>query len=594
MGGFSVPTIFTAIDKISPTISGIGDKVDKVQKRLNSVAKYALIGGTVLASGLGFAFNEAVKFEDKMADVAKVMNLDAGSKELQDVSKEVQGLSVYLAQTPEAVAELYGNIAQSGVAKAEIGAVSKLAGEMGVAFGISAGQAGESFVKLQNSMGITLKQTKYVTDAINELGNQTAAKSSELLEFMSSGGAGAARQLELAGEEAAAVGSVFISVGKSASEAGTIFERLMKGVLGKADVKRIYDRHGKGLNGIMAVLEHGQKLNPDAQFKFFRNFGEYGTDISLLSKNLDLMKKNLGFVSEASKINNSSFLEFQNRQKTMAVTLQKLKTEFTNLAIEVGYVLLPVVRDLLTEFSPYFKSFGQYISDNKEGVIVIAKLAAGLFALSGAIKAINLVLAIGKTAMVAYTAVVAAYEAVAITAALGGYTLAGAIWAVAWPVLLVLAVIALIILAFIYWDEICEWFAKQWEKFTNWIGEIWDAVVKWFEEFSFVDFFKSIGQAIIDFMLFPLRSVLELVSKIPGKIGRLAGEALELTHKLDLVDKQDSPSTTASKQTRDAVKDSKSNMIIDINDKGGNVEDIKQVGNWVPVNLNSTKFGLDI
>lgn len=597
VGSFKVPTIFTAVDKVSKVVDGMQKKTDKFQKSLNKVSNYALAGGAAIATGLGFAVNEAIKFEDKMADVAKVMNLETGSAQLKKVSEEVKDLSLYLAQTPEATAELYGNIAQSGVAAENIGKVAKMAGEMGVAFGIGAGEAGESFVKLQNSMGLTLDQTKIVTDALNHLGNNTAAKSSELLEFMSSGGSGAARSLKMLGAEAAAVGSVLISSGKSASEAGTIFERMMKGIMKDANMRSIFQKNGEGLQGLFAVLEKGKSLKGDAQFKYFQKFGEYGTDISLMAKNMDLLRKNTSFVANENDFLNSSYLEFENRQNTTAQKVEKLKTQLILMAITIGENLLPIVNDFLNNtLVPLVKSVSEWTKENEDLIPIILGVGVGLFGLGLAIKAVLIIMTVAKAVMAAYTAVMKVYNIAQLAAAVGGYTLAGAIWAALWPVLLVIAAIAAIIAIFYYWDEICAWFSKQWEKFTNWIGELWDKVVKWFQEFSFENFFKSIGNAIIDYMLFPLRTVLGLVAKIPGKIGDMAKQALEFTSniKFDIEPTKQaelSPQTTAQVSTSESITTNKSSMQVNFNDKNNNIAGIQQFGNPIPVFVNNTKYG---
>lgn len=397
MSAFKIPSIFTAVDRVSSTVrrmaSNVNDRMTAMHNKYGQLSdmtqqlalkSFAL--AAVIATPFILATREAIKFEDKMADVAKVMNLDAGSSQLKQISKEVKELSMYLGTLPDDTAELYSNIAQSGVAADKIGAVAKIAGEMGVAFGISADQAGESFVKLQNAMGITLDQTKEVTDAINHLGNNTAAASDQLLEFMAAGGAGAARNLGLLGEEAAAFGSVLIANGKSAAEAGTIFERTMKGILGNAQMLKIFKSAGGGLDGIMAVFEKGSKLKGDAQFNFFKAFGQYGTDISMLSKNFEQLQNTLGLVADKTNFANSSQAEFENRQRTTQAQLDKLKTSLIVAGIEIGEAILPVLNDILQGVIPVIKSFANWASENKELVkviVIIAGVISGLLTILG-------------------------------------------------------------------------------------------------------------------------------------------------------------------------------------------------------------------
>ena len=107
--------------------------------------------------------------------------------------------------------------------------------------------------------------------------------------------------------------------------------------------------------------------------------------------------------------------------------------------------------------------------------------------------------------------------------------------------------------------------------------------------------FVSIGQSILKFMLLPLKGVLTLLSKLPGKVGDLAKMGLdkigEVTGEVD-VNKEDEvlPSTSqaSSSQVSESIKNSK--LAIDIRDKGGNVEKVSQSkgDNDIPINVTNT------
>jgi TP901 family phage tail tape measure protein len=466
-----------AIDKVSEVVARISKmtsrdlnnlskKADNLSKKSFNFAKGAAIGGAMLAAPIGYAVNEAVKFEDKMGDVAKVMNLDFGSAGFAKVSEEVKDLSVYLAQTPEDVAELYANIAQGGAAADQVGEISRLAGEIGVAYGISAGLAGESFIKLSNSMGLTVAETKKVTDAINTLGNNTASTSAQLLEFMSAGGAGAARNLGLAGQEAAAFGSVLIANGKSAAEAGTIFERTMKGILSNEAMRADFERNGGGLSGMLALFEKASKMGNAEQFKFFSSFGQYGTDISLLSKNFGQLQKTLGVVDNEQKFLNSSQEEFLNRQKTTATQLKEFKTSLTVLAISAGEVLLPALIDVVKALSEMMAPVTDFIKNNPKFVkfvmITGAVLAGLMFTASGVAGVIGTFATIFSGAASA----MAWFKSANIAATASQWALNVAGYAnpyvlIAAAIIVLIVVIALII---VYYDELSAAISNAWRE----------------------------------------------------------------------------------------------------------------------------------
>lgn len=466
-----------AIDKVTEVVARISNmtsrdltnlakKSDALAKKSFDYAKGAAIGGAMLAAPIGYAVNEAVKFEDKMGDVAKVMNLDFGSAGFAKVSEEVKDLSVYLAQTPEDVAELYANIAQGGAAIDQVGEISRLAGEIGVAYGISAGLAGESFIKLSNSMGLTVAETKKVTDAINTLGNNTASTSAQLLEFMASGGAGAARNLGLAGQEAAAFGSVLIANGKSAAEAGTIFERTMKGILSNEAMRADFERNGGGLSGMLALFDKASKMGTNDQFQFFSNFGQYGTDISLLSKNFEQLQKTLKFVDSEQKYLNSSQEEFLNRQKTTATQLKKFKTSLTILAISAGEVLLPTLIDLVKSLSEMMVPIMDFLKNNPKFVrfiMITGTVLAGLmFAASGVASVIGTFATIFSGAASA----MAWFRSANIMATASQWALNMAGYANPYVLIAaaIIALIAVIAVMIIYYDELSAAISNAWRE----------------------------------------------------------------------------------------------------------------------------------
>jgi hypothetical protein len=132
------------------------------------------------------------------------------------------------------------------------------------------------------------------------------------------------------------------------------------------------------------------------------------------------------------------------------------------------------------------------------------------------------------------------------------------------------------------------WFSKQWETFTNWIGTLWDGLVSWFQNFSFVDFFMQIGQSIIDFMLLPLRGVMELMSKIPGKIGEMAKGGLAELDKINITQALESPEGKQAKATANASVNGK--VAIDVSAKGGATAETKSsFSGGIPVMVTPTQ-----
>lgn len=176
------------------------------------------------AGGLAYVTSKAMEFETAMTGVKKVV--DGTPEQINQLSKEIQDMSVQLGMGSDAVAEIAANGGQLGIPIEKLGEFTKMAGQMSVAFNMSAEEAGNAAAKLANVFDIPITQVGALGDAINSLGNTTAAKESEIVDTMLRIG-GTAKQFGLAEEQAAALSAAMISLGKSPEVAGTAINGLL-------------------------------------------------------------------------------------------------------------------------------------------------------------------------------------------------------------------------------------------------------------------------------------------------------------------------------------------------------------------------------
>jgi TP901 family phage tail tape measure protein len=328
-----------------------------------------------------------------MASVGKVLNLKTGSAELKAVGAEVQNIAEYLATSPEDAAALYASLAQGGAARDQLSDIARIAGEVGVAFEIDPGTAGERFIKLQNAMELTTAEAKMATDAINFLSDNSAAKASEMLDFFASGGAGASRALDITAAEGAALSSVYISMGKSGSEAATIVERMTKTLRNQGkEAGKVYAAAGGGMEGVLAVIETGEKLQGAAKFDYFKQFGEYGVEVEQMANNSALLAKQLGYVADESAYAGSVQAEFVNQSNTTAFKLRQAQTNAENLAILIGNELLPVITDITEAVMPVIDSISAWVSENPALTKTILKVTAAVGAILGVLAAVGFII----------------------------------------------------------------------------------------------------------------------------------------------------------------------------------------------------------
>lgn len=542
----NIAIILTAYDKATRVIN---DAVTKSERRLKDMKNasqdafgkgIALTGaGMAIAAPLVQATEAAIGFEDKMADVAKVMGLTVGSDPFLKMGEQAKQLGVYLGRTAEEAAGLMANLAAGGVEAAEMEKVGKIAGEMGIAFNMTADDAGTAFIKIRNALGVTTDEAKKVGDAINYLSDSMASEANEIVNFMASGGSSVAASFKVGGKEAAAFGSTLISVGKSSSEAATIFERFTKGVFKNDAMKGIFDQAGGGASGLVAVLEAGK--NAKDQFAFFRQFGEYGSDIALLASRSDMLKDALGGVADQTKILNSVNNEFANRNSTTQGGLNKLKASFDVLTINLGQVFLPAVNAAASALAKVAGYIAEWAAANPRlaktlgfvaaAVSGVLLLAGAFFIVKGAILAVSVVMAANPIGLVLMGIAVAAAVIMANWDAIGPFfarlwanivRVFSAAWSFITNIFMKYTPHGLIIT---HWSKIVGFFVDLWERVKQTFLSVW----QWIKGLSGqmyqagVDLIQGLVDGIKAMANKPIEAVQDMANNIKGKFKNILG-----------------------------------------------------------------------
>jgi len=432
---------------------------EQLARRAGDMGRQWGTAAMVMAAPLALAADQAIKFEEAMADVRKVTNLKRGTAEFAAMEKSVQRTAIAIGDMPTKVADMYAQLAQGGVAVGDLERIANVASRVAVAFDIDPSVAGDKFIKMQNALGATIDVTESVADAINYLSNNSAAKASQILDYLGAGGASVAKALNITGHESAALGSVFISMGKSGEESATIIERMTKALRNQNRVSgQIFTRAGGGMAGVMAAIEYGRKLSGQARFQFFREFGEYGIQVEQFANNFDLLNKQLGMVSDTQKYAGSVNQEFANRMDTTAKKIGQAKAQASVMAIKLGNALLPIIVKVLEVVTPLVERLAAWIDRNPELTATIVKVAAGAVAFAVAMS--------GAAFMI--SAVSTALKLMAMVAATN-------------PILLFIMVIA----------GAAYYIYSEWGGIVPFFAHIWDSVVLKFQ--NTIDWFANIG-----------------------------------------------------------------------------------------------------
>lgn len=595
-----VPTVFTATDKFTgvlktmiggvktfakssvAAVDRVNTKLNKMYGGLNQFAQIGLgvgIGGLFLAAG-----SSLVQYEDQIAQFRTIVS-DLSDKDfakyedaIGNVAKTTKKSTIEVASSFEKIAGLNSKFAETADGLSQ---VSTAAITLSKASKDDLGASAENLVGIMNQFNFAADQSNRVINVLaagQAVGAASITQSAEAYKNFGTVAKGANITLEQSQAliQTVAKKSIF------GAEAGTKLRgatlQLQKAGLGYAS----------GMFNINDALEEANKITSKlttakAKDNFLtKTFGAENLTVGkILTENIKTYEDFTAGVTGTSEAAKAAAINSE--------VLSKKWEELKNSAI--NYV---TSNDEANKGMQISKKLLGFLADNIDKVILAG---LGLLGFIATIKIITATIAIAQGVMATYTAITAAYSAVAVTAALTGASFSAVIWATVWPILAVIAAIVAIVLIIKNWGAISDWFIEKWGQLMAWLGDSWKKVTTFFTEFSFKDLFIGIGQAIIEYMLFPLKSVLKLVAMIPGGIGKAAQSGLEKINEMtDLgvmvggEKKSVLPSTTqaSSEQIQKSVTENK--LAIDIKDKGGNVGGIKQTkGTFgIPIKTSST------
>lgn len=382
--------------KLQATSTGLmGDSAGKLARNMAGAA--AIIAPTAKA---------AIDFESAMADVKKVVNFES-PKEMQEYGEAIKKMSLEIPIAADGLAAIMAAAGQSGIAKKDLLEFTEQAAKMGVAFDITAEEAGTMMAKWKSGMNLPLEATFKLADATNQLSNNNAANAAQIGDvLMRYGGLG--KLAGLAETEIAALAATVISAGAESEVAATGIAALMRGLqkgefmtagnqelfktVGLDPAKLQKDVKEKGAVAIVGALEQIQKVvKPEAMTATLSQmFGEEAARaVGPMMSNMDLLKQNLELVGKETNYTGSMLDEFKARNATTANSLELAKNAAKYAAMAFGEQLLPTIRELSEKFVEVAEKAGKWISENKETVKTGLKVAGVLLGINTAIHAVT-------------------------------------------------------------------------------------------------------------------------------------------------------------------------------------------------------------
>ncbi len=467
-------------------------KYEKMQERMgkaNEMAKKGLMIAGAGAAALAVPVKLSIDFESAMADVKKVVDFDT-PQQFKQMENDIISMSTRLPMAAKDIAAIYAAGGQSGIAKNELSQFAESAIKMGVAFDISAEEAGASMAEMRAAFKFTQPQVEALANQINYLSNnstQSAKKITEVVQrvgsigeiagFAASDLAAMSATLTAIEPEVAATGLKNLTLALVKGESATKSQKAAFKSLG-LDYKKISKGMVTDAQGTMIeVIQSLGNISDASRLATVNDlFGSEGLAvIGQMYNNVDKLKSNLKDMGDTTKYGTSMWDEYASRAATTANNIQLAKNQMAALGITIGNVLLPGVNSMIGSFNGVMSSVQKWAQANPGLASGLVKVAIGAIAIVGGLSAlsIGLITIFGPMMMVGR-----AFGAVALAAK--GMSMALLTNPITW---IVLAIAGAALLIYKNWAPISAFFVGIWNTiktaFNGGITGISALIINW-------------------------------------------------------------------------------------------------------------------
>lgn len=526
----------------------VGQGIDGKTIAKNAFGGILATGGAKMigmARGIGSDLMEtsqaAIDFESSMADVKKVVDFDT-PQQFKEMGNDILEMTKTIPMAAQDLAQIVAAGGQSGIAREDLTGFAESAAKMGVAFDISAGQAGDMMAKWRTAFKMNQTEVVDLADKINYLGNTTAASAPLISDVVTRigplGEVGGVAAGEIAALGASMVGSgiqsdvaatglknmiLALTAGESAtkSQVGALNEL----GLSAEDVAQGMQDNAK--ETILKVLNAIRGLDKVKQASVLSDlFGKESLGaIAPLLSNLDGVQDNLNKVADSSKYAGSMEGEFSARSETTANSLQLAKNNMEAFKIAIGNGLIPAMTPMISLLTQGVKWVSGIAQEFPGAASVLGTAAVSIAIFCGAVGALS---TLAGTVQTVATFVQWAKEAGLATRIWTGIQWAWNAAMTANPVgVVIMGIAALIAIGYVLyqnWDTISSFAATMWEGGRQAIADFCGTISNKVAEVC--DWVQGKWQALKDFLSHPIDALVnynQSIGSTPAVAANAAG-----------------------------------------------------------------------
>ncbi|NHM19635.1 phage tail tape measure protein [Tritonibacter mobilis] len=395
-----------------------GDRLNAAITR-NNRSLAAARGGLVDAAASFYALREAIggpiaaasEFESAMADVRKVVNFPT-PEGFSQFQQDLFALSRDIPIAVTGLAEIAAAAGQAGIAGQDLIRFTDAAARIGVAFDISADQAGASMANLMTALGLTIDETVSLADAMNHLSNSQASSAADILDVVRRVGA-QATLFGFSAEETSAFASAMLAAGAQSEVAATSFRNmgaaLTRGSAATRAQREAFQELGLDAEAVarrmqedavgttLDVLRRISQIPREQQAAISSQlFGNEARALGPLLTNLGLVEDTLGMVGDRANYAGSAFAEFEARNNTFQANMQRFQNVLTELQVTIGNALMPAITSLAEAITPLIMRISELAAAYPEVTLAVVGATAAVIAFKGAMSALHFAGLLGR------------------------------------------------------------------------------------------------------------------------------------------------------------------------------------------------------
>lgn len=497
------------------------DKMRAAQQRLNQVQQAQkanldarenyrgqILDTVALGATVASPVVMAARFETAMLGVAKQVDgaRDSSGKLTSvyyEMGKQIQQLGREIPLATNEIADMVTAGSRMGVARDQLIDFTRTSAMMADAFELPAGELADNMGKIAGLFKIPIPAIGELADSINYLDDNAISKGGDIIEFLTRTG-GVASAVRVTGQEMAALGSTLLTLGERTETAGTaanaMFQKFAAADKGTKNFKSALKELGissaavqKGMQQdatgtMMKVLAAIGKLPKEKQLGVMVELVglEHSDTLAKLANNTEEWRRQLALAnSEAAK--GSMSREFAARLQTTNAQWTLMKNRTSEVAVNLGSVLLPAINDTFKAISPLVNVVADFARENPKvtkaivgTVVALTSLKVGGLALGYAFTFVKGA-ALSTVGLFYRVSAGAAVAGAGSTAAAGGLTVLGKAFrfvgrAIIWmgrallmnPIgLAITAIAGLAYVVYENWDTLKPFFTALWDDIVG-------------------------------------------------------------------------------------------------------------------------------